>query len=87
MNRMIIEVSPLYSQALSNISTLMAAKKDTISSECSRQVTELNSGLSTTNEQIQVIHIVLHEALSMVKKSLLLNIQLTASPLFTQELL
>jgi hypothetical protein len=81
------EVSPLYSQAPSNISTLMATKMEKISSECSRQATGLSSGFSTTLEPIKALHIVLHEALSMIKKSLLLNIQFKASPQFTQELL
>jgi hypothetical protein len=64
--------SPLYLQAIRNISTLMAAKMGKISSECSRPMTGLSSGFSTILEQIQVhnIHIVLHEALIMVKKSL-----------------
>jgi hypothetical protein len=62
------KVSPLYSQAPSNISTRMAVKIIEISLECSRQVTGLSSGSSTTLEQIQALHIVLHEALLMVKK-------------------
>ena len=83
---LLILVSQLYSQALSNISTRMAAKMDKISLECSRQVTGLSSGLSTTLETIQAIHIALLEALSIVKKSLLLNIQAIVSPPSMQEL-
>jgi hypothetical protein len=46
----------------------MAAKVGKISLECSKQVTGLSNGFSTTLEQKQVLHIVLIEALSMVKK-------------------
>ena len=65
----------------------MAAKMDEISLECSRRVTELSSGFSTTLKLVQALHIAKHEALSMVKKSLSLNIQAMASQLYTQELL
>ena len=83
---LLILVSQLFSQALSNISTRMAAKMDKISLECSRQVTGLSSGLFTTLETIQERHIVLLGALSIVKKSLLLNIQAMGSPPSMQEL-
>jgi hypothetical protein len=83
----VIKVYQLYSQAASNTSTLMATKMGKTSLECSRQVTGLNSGSYTTLEQIQALHFVFHEALSMVKKSLLLNIKMEASPPSTQELL
>jgi hypothetical protein len=66
---------------------LMAAKMEKISLECSRQVMGLSSGFFTTLEPIQVLHTVLHGALSMVKKFLLLNIQVLVRPLSTQELL
>jgi hypothetical protein len=79
--------SPLYSQASSNISTPMAAKMEKISSECSIKVTGLRSGFSTTLEPIQALHIVLHGALSAVKKSLSLNIQMALMPPSTLELL
>ena len=79
--------SPLYSQASSNISTPMAAKMVKISLECSRKVTGLSSGFSKTLEPIQALHIALHGALSTVKKSLSLNIQMVLSPQSTQELL
>jgi hypothetical protein len=79
--------SPLYLQATSNISTLMAAKINEISSECSRQVMALSSGSSTTLEPIQALHIVLLVALSLVKKSLSLNIQMILRQPSTQELL
>jgi hypothetical protein len=46
----------------------MATKMGKILSECSRQVTGLSNGFSTTLEPIQVTHFVLLEALSMVKK-------------------
>jgi hypothetical protein len=65
---------------------LMAAKMDEISLECSRQVTGLSSGSNTTLEPIGAIHIVLREALLMVKKSLLRNIQIGISPQFMREL-
>lgn len=55
-----------YFQAPSNIFTLMAAKTDEISSECSRQVTALRSGLSTTLEAIQALHIVFLEGHSLI---------------------
>jgi hypothetical protein len=57
----------------------MADKMDIISLECSRQVTGLSSGLYTTLEQILEENIVLLEAYSMIKKSLLLNIKVIAS--------
>jgi hypothetical protein len=79
--------SPLYSQASSNISMPMAAKMTKISSECSRKVTELSSGFSTTLETIQALHIALQGAFLTVKKSLLLNIQMVLSPQSTQKLL
>ena len=66
---------PLYSQAPSNISMLIAIKMDKMSSECSRQATRLSSGFSTTLEPIQAHHNVLQEAHLMVKKSLLPSIQ------------
>jgi hypothetical protein len=76
--------SQLYPQATSNISMLMAAKMDEISSECSRQVTGLSSGFSTTNiEPIKELHIALLEGHSTVKKSLLPSIQVQVRPLFT----
>jgi len=78
-------VSPLYYQATSNISTPMAAKMEIISSECSRKVTVLSSGFSTTLETIQALHIALHGAFSVVKKSLSLNIQMVLSQQSTQE--
>ena len=87
VKRLLIEDSLLYSQVPSNIFTPMAVKMEKILLECSRQVTGLSSGFSTTLEPIQVLHIVLLEALSMVKKSLSLNIQIGISPLFTRELL
>ena len=65
----------------------MADKMDEISSECSRQVTGLSSGLSSTLELIKEIHIVFLEAHLMVKKSLSLNIQMVLTPQSTQELL
>jgi hypothetical protein len=65
----------------------MAVKMDKIWLECSRQVTGISSGFFTTLEPIQVLHIVLLEALSTVKKSLSLNIQVMVRPLFTRELL
>jgi hypothetical protein len=68
IKRLMILGSPLFSQAPNSISTLMAAKMDEISSECSRKVMGLSNGLYTTLEPIQALHIVLHEALSMVKK-------------------
>jgi hypothetical protein len=77
--------SPLYSQATSNISTPMAAKTEKISSLCSREVTVLSSGFSTTLELIQALHIALHGAYLAVKKSLSLNIQMVLSPQSTQE--
>ena len=79
--------SLLYSQTPNNISTLMADKMEIILLECSRQVTGPSIGFSTTLEPIQVIHFVLHEGLLMVRKSLLLNIQVLMSPQSTQELL
>jgi hypothetical protein len=85
--RVMNKVSRLYLQAHSNISTLMETKVEKILSECSRQLTGLSSGSCTTLEHIQVNHFVLHEAFSMVKKWLLLNIQVKASTLVTQELL
>ena len=78
--------SQLYSQAPSNISTLMADKMDKISSDRSRPVTGLSNGFSITLEPIQELHIVLDKALSIVKKSLLLNIQVKVSPPYTREL-
>jgi hypothetical protein len=83
---MLILVTPLYWQAPSNISMLMAVKMEKISLECSRAVTGLSSGSFNTLEPIQAIHIALDEALLMVKKSLLLNIKVGLSPLSTQEL-
>ena len=65
----------------------MAAKMDKISSECSRQVTGLSNGFSTTIEPIKVIHSVLQGALSMVRKSLPLNIKMVLSLPSTRELL
>jgi hypothetical protein len=79
--------SRLYLQALSNISTLMAAKINEILSESSRQVTALSSGSSTTLKPFQTLHIVSHEALTMIKKSLLLSIQVVISPQSMRELL
>jgi hypothetical protein len=79
--------SPLYSQSSSNISTPMAAKMEKISSECSREVTVLRSGFSTTLELIEALHIALQGAFSVVKKSLSLNIQMVLTPQSTQELL
>ena len=79
--------SLLYLQATSNTSTLMAAKTDKISSECSRQVTGLSSGSSTILVPIQALHIVLLEAFLMVKKSLLISIQAIVSLPSTRELL
>ena len=73
--KLIIFRTQLYSQAARNISTLMAGKMDKISSECSRQVIGLSTGLFTTLEPIQALHFALLEALSMVKKSLLPSIQ------------
>jgi hypothetical protein len=78
---------PLYSQAPSNISTLMVAKMEKISSECSTQVTGLRSGFSTALETFQVLHIDLLEAHSMIKRFLSLNIQIIMSPPSTQKLL
>jgi hypothetical protein len=78
---------PLYSQALSNISMLMAAITEKISLECSRLVTGLSSGSFTILEPFQVVLIVLEEDLSAVKKSLLLNIQVVMTLQRTQELL
>jgi hypothetical protein len=49
-------------------------------------VTGLSSGFSTILEPIQALHIVLREALSMVKKSLWPNIQVLGSLLFMREL-
>ena len=77
--------SPLYSQATSNISTLMAAKMEKISLECSRKVTGFSSGFSFTVEPILTLHIALLEALLTVKKSLLLNIQVLIIPPSTRE--
>jgi hypothetical protein len=71
--------SPLYSQALSNISTPLAAKMDKISSDCSRQVTGLSSGLFITLEPFSEEHFVLLVAYLMVKKSLLPNIKVIVS--------
>jgi hypothetical protein len=65
----------------------MAAKMEEISSECSRKATGLSNGFSTTLESIQALHIVLLEALLMVKKSLLLSIQAIVSLPSTRELL
>jgi hypothetical protein len=65
----------------------MAAKMEKISSECSREVTVIRSGFSTTLETIQALHIALHGAFSVVKKSLSLNIQMGLTPQSTQELL
>jgi hypothetical protein len=79
--------SPLYLQEPSNISTLMAAKTDEISLECSRKVTGLSSGFSTTLEAIQEKHFVFLEAHSMTKKSLLLSIKVVVRPQSTLELL
>jgi hypothetical protein len=61
--------SPLYSLALSNISMLMARKMEEISLECFRQLTGLSNGFFTILEAILVLHIVLAEALSMIRKS------------------
>jgi hypothetical protein len=72
---MLILGSPLYSQEPSKTFTLMAAKMAKILLECLRQVTGHSSGFYTTLELIQEIQIVLDWALSMIKKSLLLNIQ------------
>jgi hypothetical protein len=79
--------SLLYSEAPSNISTLMGAKMAKISSECSRLVMGLRFGFSNTLELIQAFHFVLLEALSKIKKSLSLNIKVVGSLLSTQELL
>jgi hypothetical protein len=54
----------------------MVAKTGKFKSESFRQVTGLNSGSSAILQQTQVFHIVLEEALLMVKKFLLHNIQL-----------
>ena len=78
-NLRIILDSPLYSQAPSNISTLMAVKMEKISSECSRQLTVLRSGFSTTLEPFQVLHIALLEGHSLVKRFLSLNTQMVLS--------
>jgi hypothetical protein len=64
--RLLMLVSQLYYQATCNIFTPMAAKMDKILSECSRKVTGLRSGFSTTLEPIKALHIVLHGALSAV---------------------
>jgi hypothetical protein len=66
---------------------LMVAKMDKISSESSKKVTGPSSGFSITLEQNQALHTVLQEALSMIKKSSLLNIQVVVRPLSMQELL
>jgi hypothetical protein len=79
--------SPLYSLATSYISSPMAANIGIISSECSRKVTALSNGFSTTLDFIQKLHIALHGAFSAVKKSLSLNIQMVMSRQSTQELL
>jgi hypothetical protein len=65
----------------------MAAKMDKISSDCSRQVTGLSSGLFITLEPFLEEHIVLLVAYSMVKKSLLPNIKVIISRLSMPELL
>jgi hypothetical protein len=85
--RLMTKVSQLYFQAPSNIFTLMDVKMDKISSECSRQVMGLSNGFSIILDSIQVLHIVLLEALSMVKKSLSLNIQMALTPPFMLGLL
>ena len=82
-----ILVSPLYSLATNNISTHMAAKMDKISLECSRPATGLSNGLFITLEQILEENIVLLEAYSMIKKSLLLNIKVIMSQQSILELL
>jgi hypothetical protein len=73
-------------QAASIISMLMEGKMDEILLGCSRQVMGLSSGFSNTLEPIQVLQIVLLEAYSMIKNSLLLNIQVGVRLLSTQEL-
>ena len=80
-------VIQLYSLATSYISSPMAANLGIISSECSRKVTALSNGFSTTLDFIQELHIALHGAFSAVKKSLSLNIQMVISRQSTQELL
>jgi hypothetical protein len=82
---LVILGSPLFSQAPSNISTLMAAKVRKFALECSSQVTGLSNGFSLTLKLIKVLHIVLHGAFSITKKSLLLNIQVIARPPNTLE--
>jgi hypothetical protein len=47
IKQLMLSGSRLYMQVISNISTLMAAKTDRISSESSRQVTALSSGFFT----------------------------------------
>ena len=81
-----IQGSPLYSLVPSNISTLLAAKINKISLECSRQVMGVNSGLSTSLGDIKALLVFL-EALSMVKKSLSLNFQIILTQPSTQGLL
>jgi hypothetical protein len=66
---------------------LIATKMGKTSSECSKKVMGFSSGFSTTLKQIQVLHFVLLEVHSKVKKSLLLNIQAGLSPLSMRELL
>jgi hypothetical protein len=84
--RMLPKGSPLYSLATSNISTPMAAKIDKISSECSRKLTGLSSGFSSTLQKAQVVlHIAFHGAFSPIKKSLSLNIQMELTPQSMQE--
>jgi hypothetical protein len=83
----LILVSQLYFQAISNISTLMAGKMEIILSDSSRLATGLSNGFSTTLEPIQAVLIVLLEALSMIKKSSLLNIQVEVRPQSMLELL
>jgi hypothetical protein len=83
----LILVSQLYFQEISNISTLMAGKMEIILSDSSRLATGLSSGFSTTLEPIQAVLIVLLEALSMIKKSSSLNIQVKVRPQSMLELL
>ena len=81
INLVMIVGFPSFSQEASNISMLMAVKAGRTSLECSRKVMDLRSGFSTTLERMQLQHLVLEEALSKVKKSLLDNIKvLVISP-------
>jgi hypothetical protein len=87
ITQVLLLVIPSYSQALSNISTLMAAKMGKTSLECSIKVTGLSSGFSTSLEPIlAAILIVLQGDLLTVKKSLWLNIKILMSPQSTREL-